>query len=100
MFRAFVILGAVFDILLALFLLLVFGYVLDSWHDPNGVWVGLVATACWLMAFVPSAAAPLVGYLLNRRRSAPGRIALVVWLPAIAIVAISLIGFAAAAGDK
>ena len=40
MFRAFLILGAAFDILLALFLVLVFGYVMDSWHDPNGAWVG------------------------------------------------------------
>src|SRR4029453_12864787 len=100
MFRAFLILGAVFDILLALFLLLVFGYVLDSWHDPKGAWVGFAITICWLMAFVPSAAAPLLGYFLSRRRSAPARIALVVWLPAIVIVAVSMVGFVAAIGDS
>ena len=100
MFRAFLIVGAVFDILLALFLLLVFGYVLDSWHDPNGAWVGFAVTACWLLAFVPSAVAPLAGYVLNRRRSTPGRIALVVWLPAIVIVTVSMVGFVAAVGDR
>ena len=100
MFRAFLILGAVFDILLALFLLLVFGYVLDSWHDPNGAWVGFAVTACWLLAFVPSAAAPLAGYVLKRRQSTPGRIVLVVWLPAIVIVTVSMVGFVAAVGDR
>lgn len=92
MFRAFLVLGAVLDILLALFLVLVFGYVMDSWHDPNGAWVGIAVTGAWLMAFVPSAAAPLLGYVLNRRRSSPARVALIVWLPTIVIVAVCTIG--------
>ena len=77
MFRAFLILGAAFDILLALFLVLVFG---------------IAVTGAWLMAFVPSAAAPLLGYVLNRRRSPPARVALIVWLPALMIVGVSTIG--------
>ena len=44
MFRAFLIAGAFVDVLLALFLLLVFGWVMDSWHDPKGTWVGIVVT--------------------------------------------------------
>ena len=92
MFRAFLILGAAFDILLALFLVLVFGYVMDSWHDPNGAWVGFAVTAAWLIAFVPSAGAPIVGYLLNRRRSPRARVALIVWLPAMLIIGITTIG--------
>ena len=93
MFRALLILGAAFDILLALFLLLVFGWVIDSWHDPKGAWVGFAVTAAWLIAFVPSVAAPLIGYRLNSRQSAPARVALVVWLPTIVIIAVSIVGF-------
>jgi hypothetical protein len=92
MFRAFLILGAAFDILLALFLVLVFGYVMDSWHDPKGAWVGIAVTGAWLMAFVPSAGAPLLGYVLNRRRSPHARVALIVWLPVLMIVGVSTIG--------
>jgi hypothetical protein len=92
MFRALLILGAAFDILLALFLILVFGYVMDSWHDPQGAWVGFAVTAAWLIAFVLSAGAPIAGSLLNRRRSPPGRVALVVWVPALLIVGITTIG--------
>ena len=91
--RAVLILGAVLDILLALFLLLVFGFVMDSWHDPNGAWVGVVVTTLWLAAFVLSAGAPVLGYWLNRRQSAPGRVALIIWSPTILIVGITVIGF-------
>jgi len=93
MFRALLIVGAAVDILLALFLLLVFGWIMDSWHDPNGAWVGVVVTAAWLTAFALSAGAPLVGYRLNRRGAAPGRIALAIWLPAIVIVGVTIVGF-------
>jgi hypothetical protein len=41
MTRAFIVLGVVLDVLIALFLVLVFGWIVDSWHDPKGVWVGL-----------------------------------------------------------
>jgi hypothetical protein len=92
MFRAFLILGTAIDVLVALFLLLVFGWVIDSWDDPKGAWVGLTVTGVWLIAFVLSAAAPLVGYRLTRRRSAPARIALVVWLPAVVLIGVTLFG--------
>jgi hypothetical protein len=81
MFRFFLIAGAALDILLALFLLLVFGYVVDSWDDPNGTWVGYVVTTVWLIAFVLCAGAPIWGYRLSRSSPTPGRLALVVWLP-------------------
>ena len=93
MFRAFLIFGAVLDILLALFLLLVFGWIMDSWHDPNGAWVGIVVTSVWLLAFALSAGAPLAAYWLHRRRATPARVALVTWLPALLIVGVTLVGF-------
>ena len=34
--RALIILGAAIDILLALFLLVVSGWIIDSWHDMSG----------------------------------------------------------------
>src|SRR5580765_2568891 len=93
MFRAFLIVGAFVDALLALFLLLVFGWVMDSWHDPKGAWVGIVVTAVWLSAFVLSAGAPPLGYHLARRQSRPARVALVVWLPIVVLVGTTIIGF-------
>jgi hypothetical protein len=93
MFRAFLILGAFVDVLLALFLLLVFGWVMDSWHDPKGAWVGIVVTTVWVGAFVLSAGAAPLGYRLTRRRSRPARVALVVWLPIVVLVGTTLIGF-------
>ena len=76
MSRAFLILGVVLDILLALFLVLVFGWVMDSWHDPNGAWVGATVTMLWFIAFALSAGAPLLAYWLTRRQSSPGRVAI------------------------
>ena len=93
MFRAFLIFGAFVDVLLALFLLLVFGWVMDSWHDPKGAWVGIVVTMVWLSAFVLSAGTPPLGYLLARRGSRPARVALVVWLPVLVLVGTTIIGF-------
>jgi hypothetical protein len=92
MYRAFVIVGAALDIVLALFLLLMFGFIIDSWDDPKGAWVGLVVTALWLVAFVTCGAAPILGYRLSRQSSAPARVALVVWLPTVAIVAVTVFG--------
>jgi hypothetical protein len=91
--RTVLIIGTVVDSLLALFLVLVFGFVMDSWHDPNGAWVGVVVTAAWLIAFVLSAAGPVVGYRLKRRGSTPGRIALAIWLPTIVLVGLTVVGF-------
>ena len=40
MFRAVVTIGAGLDLLIALFLFIAFGWVLDSWHDPREPWAG------------------------------------------------------------
>jgi hypothetical protein len=91
--NALVILGVVVDVLMALFLLLVFGWIMDSWHDPNGAWVGVVVTTLWLLAFISTAGAAALGLRLRHRRAPPGRVALVVWLPAALLIGICVIGF-------
>ena len=91
--RVLFILGVVVDVLIALFLILVFGWIVDSWHDPKGAWVGIAATAFWLLAFLLSAGAPLLGYVLKRRGSSASRIALAVWAPAVVLIGICVIGF-------
>ena len=65
---------------------------MDSWHDPNGPWVGFLAThsGCRVRAL---SRRPLLGYVLKRRGSTPGRVALAVWLPAAILTGICLIGF-------
>ena len=92
-FRAFMILGVILDILLALLLVLVFGWVMDSWHDPNGAWVGVTVTLLWFIAFALSAGAPLLAYWLTRRQSPPGRVALAIWLPALVLIGVTAVGF-------
>jgi hypothetical protein len=92
MFRAFVAIGAAADLLIALFLFIAFGWVIDSWHDPREPWAGPIVTTLWSIAFVSSAGAPILAYWLKRRHAAPGRIALIVWLPAIVLVAICTVG--------
>ena len=94
MLRAFLVLGVVLDVLIALFLVLVFGWIVDSWHDPKGVWVGLVVTSSWLLAFGLSVTAPVVGLRLSRRRASPARTMLVVWLPTLLITGVTIVGFA------
>jgi amino acid transporter len=91
MFRALLIAGAALDIALALFLLLVFGFVIDSWQDPNGRWVGVVVTTAWLIAFVLCGGAPILAYRMSRSSPRPGRLALVVWFPFLAIVACTIL---------
>jgi hypothetical protein len=93
MFRAFVAIGTAFDLLIAVFLVIVFGWILDSWHDPRDPWAGPISTTLWSIAFLMSAGAPILAYQLRRRNAAPGRVALAVWLPAIVLVAITLAGF-------
>ena len=92
MFRALVVAGAVFDALIALFLLIVSGWIVDSWHDPRDPWAGPIVTTAWGLAFLLSAGAPILAYRLSRRRAPPGRVALAVWLPAVVLVAICGIG--------
>ena len=94
MTHAFIVLGVVLDVLIALFLVLVFGWIVDSWHDPKGVWVGLVVTSTWLLASGLSVTAPVVGLRLSRRRASPARTMLVVWLPTLLIAGVTIVGFA------
>src|SRR5262245_28545065 len=93
MFRAFVVLGMAFDILIALFLLVVSGWIIDAWYDPRERWAGPVTTTLWLIAFVMSAGAPILAYRLRRRQAAPGKIVMAAWLPAIVLVGITMLGF-------
>ena len=92
MFRAFLIAGAACDLLIALFLLLVAGWVIDSWHDPQP-WTGPIVTTFWTIAFVLSAGSPLVAYRFSRRNATRRRVAMAVWLPALLLVGICVIGF-------
>ena len=91
--KAIIAFGVMVDIVLALFLLLVFGWIADSWHDPKGAWVGISATALWLGAFALSAGAPILGRLLKRRGASAGRVALAIWAPALLLAAICAVGF-------
>ena len=92
MFQAFLVIGAVVDLLIAAFLVIVFGWVIDSWNDPREPWAGPIVTTVWLIAFGLSAGAPILAYWLSRRRAAPGRVALGVWLPAALLVGICVVG--------
>jgi hypothetical protein len=91
MYRTFLVIGAAFDLLIALFLVIVFGWVLDSWNDRDP-WAGPIVTTLWGLALVISAGAPILGYRFSRRHASPGRVALAVWLPAVLLVAICGVG--------
>jgi len=91
--RALIILGAAIDILLALFLLLVSGWIVDSWHDPKGAWVGISVTTMWLIAFAALAGAPLLARRQRRKGASLERVALTVWAPSMVLVGITMIGF-------
>jgi biotin transporter BioY len=93
MYRTLLVVGAGFDLLIALFLVVVFGWVLDSWHDRDP-WAGPVVTTVWGLAFLLSAGAPILAYRFKRRHAPPGRVALAVWLPAVVLVVICGIGLA------
>jgi hypothetical protein len=45
MFRTFLIMGRALDLLIALFLVIVFGWILDSWHDARVPWAGPIMTS-------------------------------------------------------
>ena len=92
MFRAFLVIGIGIDLLIAVFLMIVFGWILDSWHDPREPWAGPIVTTLWSIGFVLSAGAPILAYWLKRRQAAPARIALAEWLPAILLIAICAVG--------
>jgi hypothetical protein len=90
--RALQIVGAVLDALIALFLVIVAGWMLDSWHDRDP-WAGPVVTTFWGIGLLLSAGAPIVGYRLARRGATPGRVALAIWLPALCLIAVCAVGF-------
>ena len=92
MFRVFVAAGVALDLLIAVFLVIVFGWILDSWHDPRDAWAGPIVTTFWSIAFALSAGAPIVAYWLKRRNASLGKIALAVWLPAIVLVSLCTVG--------
>jgi ABC-type amino acid transport system permease subunit len=91
-FRAFLMIGAAIDLLIALILVIVFGWIIDSWHDRDP-WAGPIVTTLWFTALVLSAGAPIVAYWLSRRKAASRRVALAVWSPAVLLTAICVIGF-------
>ena len=92
MYRAFLVIGGAVDLLIALFLVIVVGWIVDSWHDPHDAWAGPIVTTLWGVAFVLSAGAPVLAYRLSRRKASPGKVALAVWLPAILLVGICAVG--------
>jgi hypothetical protein len=89
--RTLLVIGTAIDLLIALFLVIVFGWILDSWHDPDPL-AGPIVTGFWLVAFVLSAGAPILAYWLRRRNAAPGKVGLAVWLPALLLITICVIG--------
>lgn len=92
MFRAFLMIGVAVDLLIAVFLVIVSGWMIDSWHDPKEPWAGPIVTTLWSIAFVLAAGAPILAYSLSRRNAAPARVAFAVWLPALLLIAICGIG--------
>jgi hypothetical protein len=46
MFRALLALGVALDLFIAVFLVIVFGWILDSWHDPRNRWARPIMTTC------------------------------------------------------
>jgi hypothetical protein len=85
-------LGIAIDLLMAAFLLLVSGWIVDSWNDPVP-WTGPIVTTIWTCAFAICAGAPLVARWLRRRQATPGQVALAVWLPSIVLITLTAIGF-------
>jgi asparagine N-glycosylation enzyme membrane subunit Stt3 len=91
--RALFILGTIVDVLFAAFLLIAVGWIVDSWDDPAGAWVGVVVTTIWAIALLMSAGAPFVGARLRRRKASPERVLLAVWAPPALLAAFTLAGF-------
>ena len=92
MYRAFVAIGVIIDLLMVGLLIIVFGWILDSWHDRDP-WAGPVVTTCWAAALTLSAGGPILAYVLRRRAAPPERIVLAVWGPPLVLVGLSVIGF-------
>lgn len=92
MFRAFLVIGAAIDLLIVLILLIAAGWISDSWHDRNP-WAGPIVTTLWFVALALSAGSPSLAFWFRRRGAASHKIALAVWLPAVLLTAICVIGF-------
>jgi hypothetical protein len=85
--------GTAADALMALLLVVVFGFVLDSWHDAREPWAGPVVTAFWTLSFAACAGAPWLAFRLRRRGAKPARVVLTVWLPPLVLIGATTIGF-------
>src|SRR5262245_66065274 len=92
MYRAFVAIGVIIDLLMVGLLIIVFGWIADSWHDRNP-WAGPVVTTFWAGALIVSAGGPILAYVLRRRAAPPERIALAVGGPPLALVGLGVIGY-------
>jgi hypothetical protein len=92
MYRAFVAIGVIIDLLMVGLLVIVSGWIIDSWHDRDP-WAGPVVTTFWAAALIVSAGGPILAYVLRRRAAPPERIVLAVWAPPLVLVGLSAIGF-------
>ncbi len=92
MYRAFVAIGVIIDLLMVGLLIIVSGWIIDSWHDRDP-WAGPVVTTCWAAALILSAGGPILAYVLRGRAAPPERIVLAVWGPPLVLVGLSVIGF-------
>src|SRR5262245_66513353 len=100
MYRAFVAIGVIIDLLMVGLLIIGFGWIVDSWHDRNP-WAGPVVTTFWAGALILSVGGPILAYVLRRRAAPPERIALAVGgapLPPLGLVLVGLRGFPAKGG--
>ena len=94
MFRAGVILGVVVDVIFAAVLVLAFGWVIDSWADKRVPYTGPIVTSAWTIALLFAAGAPILAFGLRRRGAQPGQIMVTLWLPAMLLVTIGVVGLA------
>jgi len=92
MYRALVAIGVIIDLLIVGLLIIVSGWIIDSWHDRDP-WAGPVVTTFWAAALIVSAGGPILAYVLRRRAAPRGRILLAVWGPPLVLVGLSVIGF-------
>jgi hypothetical protein len=90
--RVIVLIGVALDLLIVLLLIVVFGWILDSWHDRDP-WAGPVVTTLWTLSLLLAAGAPVVAYRFSRRTGTAAAIAMVVWTPVLVLVGLTLIGF-------
>jgi len=92
MYRALVAIGVIIDLLIVGLLIIVSGWIIDSWHDRDP-WAGPVVTTFWSAALIVSAGGPILAYVLRRRGAPSERILLAVWGPPLVLVGLSVIGF-------